>query len=385
MTFNVISDLHCDYDNKSNTVVWNINPFYDSDSNRYIFEDENYSTLVLKCIDHIYKIEAEITDKKDNIEKIDFKNIHLDPWLKIKNRIYTVETCLSKLKKLRLFLQKDKTCYSDHKKYLNYVCEISEFISHCDLFQLFDSYHIKLCLNRKYCMFKPENLEPADYLLVCGDLAHEQTYRIVYNELKERTRHLFKDVFFVKGNHDYWWFPNPGQTYTKDFPKSPVLNDRYVEKDLGDNVILLGCTLNSPVSEENKFHVLRMNDYRYSPGWTVDKVNEMYQQDSNWLREKVKQYSGKKIVIMTHHLPRKELIEGRYSKSGGLNAAYAVLDGSCDDIKPTVWCCGHSHAYVEMNIDGVRYIRNPIGYREFYGYENSEVSTLHWYNTIIEV
>lgn len=384
MTFNVISDIHCDYDNHTNTIVWNIQPYHGPDG-KIIFENERCQQDIKSCINNISKIETEIIQNIDDIKKIDFKNRHIDPWNKPKRRINTVNSCLSKLKKIRLFLQTKNEDYKNLEKYLSYVCSVAEFLSNCKLFNFLDVYLLKCCLYRKYSIFNPEKLHPADYLLVCGDLGHEQSHEIIYKDLKEKTKHLFKDVFFVKGNHDYWWFPNPNQTYTKDFPKSPILNNRYVEKDLGDNVILLGCTLNAPVSEEHKFVVLRMNDYNYSPGWTVDKVNEMYQEDSNWLRQKVKQYSGKKIVIMTHHLPRKELIEGKYSKSGGLNAAYAVLDGSCDDIKPTLWCCGHSHAYVDMNIDGVRYIRNPIGYREFYGYIKSEVTPEHWYNTIVEI
>ena len=68
-----------------------------------------------------------------------------------------------------------------------------------------------------------------------------------------------------------------------------------------------------------------------------------------------------------------------------VNDAYCVMDGSCDDIKPLVWIHGHSHSRCDITIDGVRYIRNPIGYRSHYGYVPSEVIPDHWYDTVIEV
>ena len=89
-------------------------------------------------------------------------------------------------------------------------------------------------------------------------------------------------------------------------------------------------------------------------------------------------------MIFTHHLPRKELVGEKYIESR-INDAYAVMDGSCDDIRPLVWISGHTHLYDDRIINGVRYIRNPIGYRAHYGYDISEVPITHWYNTVINI
>ena len=134
-----------------------------------------------------------------------------------------------------------------------------------------------------------------------------------------------------------------------------------------------------------------MNDYRYIPEiwnmfvpFSTERITSIYKEESNWLREKVAANKDKKIIIFTHHMPRKELIDNDF-KHSEVNDAYAVMDGSCDDIKPLVWISGHTHRYDDRVLDGVRYIRNPIGYRHHYGYVPSEVYPNHWYNTVIEV
>jgi predicted phosphodiesterase len=254
-------------------------------------------------------------------------------------------------------------------------------VNYWEYFSCLTSY--SAILNEIFCTFDPKKLEPADYLIICGDLGLDNFYDKVYNDIKEKTKHLFKDVFYIKGNHDYW--QHKGYSIQLDGDNNINLHHRYVENVI-DDYVFLGCTMWSPI-KIHTYDVRRaMNDYRYIPNCGVETTTRLHEEESEWLRNKVHYYksTGKKIIVFTHHVPRQELINRKYLNST-YNEAYYVMDHSCDDIKPDVWCTGHAHTYHDKNIDGVRFVCNPIGYRSHYGYIPSEVYPEHWYNTVIEI
>lgn len=235
--------------------------------------------------------------------------------------------------------------------------------------------------------FDPKQLEPADYLLIAGDLGTADNYFDVYTAIKKQTDGKFKDCFFIRGNHDYW--TNRGKTIDT--------NHKYLEQTLGENVVLLGCTMWTPIREyrpnagerwatsvECTVH-RRMNDYRCIPNFSIKKNNALFREESAWLRDKVKQYAGYKIVIMTHTGPRKELVSYKYDNNC-VNAAYFVLDNSCDDINPALWISGHTHEKFDTIIGDTRFVCNPIGYHDIDRYSViPECPVTNWYNNIVSI
>lgn len=228
--------------------------------------------------------------------------------------------------------------------------------------------------------FYPTDLKEADYLLIAGDLATDDIFEKALAKVKKETKGKFKDIFYVYGNHDY---------YDISYTKTVARKNKYVEKELDGNVILLGTTLWTPVPKVDEHAVRsRMNDFRAIPNWNIDEVRERYNEESSWLRARVKHYKdlGKKVIVMTHHVPRIELHpdfnrhEEWFAKQRkanpkledfwGYHASYYVTDHSCDDIKPDVWICGHHHTIpLDRTIDGVRYLRHTIGYSgDWYGW-----------------
>lgn len=109
--------------------------------------------------------------------------------------------------------------------------------------------------------FKPELLEPADYLVVAGDLGTMDSYRAVLADIEKRTAGKFKKVLAIPGNHDYW-------LVGKDESKLEDQHGSWTRCEHVDgDVVFLGCTLWTPVSEASAPTVSwRMNDYRYIPG-----------------------------------------------------------------------------------------------------------------------
>jgi predicted phosphodiesterase len=365
MKINIISDLHCSYDFKENAVIWN----------------QEFS-ITRKCIEkfnHILEIFNSNRDKYSSLHnsKIEFNDI-------VKHLNYFLQICKEKPKQL------SHEQYTDISNKIHDIksCIYEEMESsdpdissiYIKLSNALSTFHIQI--EQIYSHFDPSKLKPADYLIICGDLGLDDCYEKVYQDIKEKTKDIFKDVFYVKGNHDYWWFYNAN---TPNKPDSINLDHRYVEEVIGDYVFL-GCTMWSPIYNERYCVSRYMNDYRYIPHYSIDKCNDLHNQESAWLRDKVHYYKSlnKKVIVFTHHIPRKELLNPKY-KHSDVNEAYYVMDGSCDDIKPDVWCTGHAHTYHNTVIDDILFVCNPIGYRSHYGYLPSEVSPIHWYDTIIEI
>ena len=245
--------------------------------------------------------------------------------------------------------------------------------------------------------FDPDMLEPADYLVVAGDLGLKSTWNKVYKELKEKTSDKFKDVLAIEGNHDLWGKDTVLRFANVD--KAPKAKDaKYIDVVDGD-VAIFGVSAWTPldINDRDGWVVERgMNDFNWIKGWSSRTQTEYFRECCKWIREKYDQYEGLKRVIVTHTGPRKELISDRYAdeisadgKYFGLNATYCVCDDSFTDLKPDLWIWGHSHGFDDQTIDGVRYIRNAIGYHGMtWGYHDKYpeiIDTSHWYNTVVEV
>lgn len=244
--------------------------------------------------------------------------------------------------------------------------------------------------------FDPTKLEPADVLVVAGDLAIGNSFDRAKAELLDAIKGKFREVIIIKGNHDYWTFPEDEYgIYVQTFcgMESKMPKEIRLVTEL-DDVVFIACTLWSPVSETYRQPVRRMmNDFRYINSFDIDRQNELYSNDKSWLKWNMSRHAGKKIVIITHHNPYVEMIPSQYLTGfmSKINPAYTVIDGSCDNIRPDVWICGHIHEpfdeYLPIGSKTVHCVRNPIGYRQGgeFSVDYPQCSSENWYNKIIEV
>lgn len=246
-------------------------------------------------------------------------------------------------------------------------------------------------MSKTYSTFDPSRLEPADYLVIAGDLGVQPTEGRILADIKEKTAGKFKDVLYVAGNHSHWWHPTPG--VSMDRPDGIDLSQDYLEKETGDGWVFLGATMWTPIQESARWRIGRtMNDYTYVPGgFTPEKSDRLFREQSSWLLNRLEVYKGRKVVVVTHHQPFPECIEGDW-KHQNVADAYACLDGTFDSVHsdfPNVkaWLCGHTHQRLDEVIRGIRVVRNPIGYSDFYmrWTGSSELDPAFWYNGIIDL
>ncbi len=261
--------------------------------------------------------------------------------------------------------------------------------------------------------FEPERLEPADFLIVAGDTGFANTERRILAELKERTKGKFRRILAIDGNHSLWKMDDEDYGQDKYENIKPVASRLDVVEG---NIAIIGAPLWTNAISRNE--VRYMNDYRYIPDFTPSNKLHRYAADSNWLRIKYNEYKerGKKIIIVTHHNPRNSLILPEYSyEHEDVHSAYWVYDAKEDwpdwiseiekmsfsnfnkglikdvsDLKPDIWICGHIHENFDIEHEGTRFIRHPIGYRfGWYKYDKNDPDQKaimdSWYNKVIEI
>ncbi|HSB64958.1 MAG TPA: metallophosphoesterase, partial [Anaerolineales bacterium] len=186
-----------------------------------------------------------------------------------------------------------------------------------------------------------------------------------------------KQVIYVLGNHEFY-----GQAIPKHSHKLKELvqgsNIYVLENDcllLGD-VVFLGCTLWTDFKLFGDPRVAgfyateSMNDYkkiRVSPDYrklrSLDTAG-LHFRSRTWLADQFEVYRGRKIVVVTHHLPSARSLPEGYADDI-LNAAYAShMDAYVEKSSAKLWIHGHKHRSQDYFIGNTRVICNPRGYPE---------------------
>lgn len=166
-------------------------------------------------------------------------------------------------------------------------------------FQLISDLHLETPHARPtYEEFK---IQPkCQYLALLGDIGNVSDPRL-FSFLKDQLRH-FEIVFYLLGNHEaYGMAMQAAQTTVRAFehemeelrslPGSTMGRFVYLDQtrfDLTDCVTVLGCTLFSRISAEQRESVaLFCSDFCETEGWLVDAHNAENRSDIDWLNLQV--------------------------------------------------------------------------------------------------
>lgn len=202
-----------------------------------------------------------------------------------------------------------------------------------------------------------------DTLILAGDVGNPT--KPIYRFLLTTISPLFEHIFLVAGNHEYYQREGKSmeevetqiEVVTASFPNVHFLNRRSM---IIHRTRFLGCTLWTH-SDPDLYH--RISDYYQIPGMTVERCNALHQRDRDWLTEQLEmedpsQYD--KTVVITHHLPSFKLVGEKFEQHP-LNTFFANhLDSLVS--KVDLWCCGHTHVAMQIQIDTCRCYINPVGY-----------------------
>lgn len=204
-----------------------------------------------------------------------------------------------------------------------------------------------------------------DVLCLCGDIGNpfEPHYEKFLSKISEK----FPKIFVIAGNHEYYKnrvedVPSQMAKICAKFPNVTMLEN---QTEIYGGHKFIGSTLWSHISQPR----YKINDTASIRGMTVEKYNEMHQQARLFIKRELEDSmaTGRRTVVLTHHLPLFELTHRRYLVPTFQPYHQWFSANLADIIEPNksviaAWIYGHTHSRSTVDHQGVMYYTNPIGY-----------------------
>jgi hypothetical protein len=196
-----------------------------------------------------------------------------------------------------------------------------------------------------------------DLLILAGDIGYPEAK--ITDTFLEWCCSQWPQVVWIFGNHEY--YNKPGKRITMDMKEecgaavaARYKNLRLVRDetlDLGENLVIAGSTFWTNLARAERAIVKEgMNDC--STIWTSAEEkftpelwNELHWASRAFLEDVLEAAvdSGKRVIVVTHHLPSYRMIlpqyEGHPANCGFAARADSLVDHPC----VAAWICGHSH------------------------------------------
>mgnify|MGYP003387334638 CR=1 FL=1 len=177
----------------------------------------------------------------------------------------------------------------------------------------------------------------------------------------------FKKVFLITGNHEYY-----GNHIDKvdDYIRHLVRNLGNVvflqnEAYEWNGIVWIGSTLWTAVKENTPRRVLlQYNDFGMIRGMTLECYNALHKKAVVFLESTIKKQKSP-VVVITHHLPLKELVLPEYQKEE-YKAMAQYYSSDCSLVvgeRVVLWVYGHTHKGSVQEWRGVSFVCAPLGYR----------------------
>jgi len=223
---------------------------------------------------------------------------------------------------------------------------------------------------KNYDLFNNRFHARADTLIIAGDI-HPHNSENYDTFIKNCLLPKWKNVIIIPGNHEFYGSTFDDEKFghfiklyeNSDGHKVHYCNNHILEIE---DTQFICSTLWSHIGLSNVYKIQHMlNDYHEIRGLTVDIVNEIHMINKNFLIDSLLQVPNeKRCIVVTHHVPSFNLISPRW-RSDDLNEAFSAdLDTIIMTYSDKIshWIHGHSHDSIDKILDGVRFIRNPMGY-----------------------
>ena len=243
-------------------------------------------------------------------------------------------------------------------------------------FQVISDIHLEFYTSNLWKLVKQIKIT-GDNLILAGDIGYPE--KTIFTDFLHYVHQKYKKVFLVSGNHEYY------QHWKREGYKTVEEIDNIVEQQVSkyNNIFYLNNSFHDFEDNGKKYRILgstlwfypENNDKIISDYHNVyiNRDNHLSNIDNNYIEEKWKKsqlFIKENIhpefnnIVITHHLPSYKLISYKYldDKYKKYNFYFA---SNCEDlIKHPIkfWISGHSHSFVEKNINGVKCIINAFGY-----------------------
>jgi predicted phosphodiesterase len=241
------------------------------------------------------------------------------------------------------------------------------------IFDLWSDFHIEG--NRR---FDWNNWQPTSNILVlAGDTSNQPAVTL---QVVKEAADVYEHVLFVSGNHDYYGNHSIYETnkiFREKLPDRVNFLEAGIDKWVSiEDTLFVGdmgwYSWDYPgvglqgKQADNWYH--NLNDARYiefkgylPPDLAQDSAEYLYDELSSNFRK-----TFMNTVVVTHTVPHLKGLVGPDHMWAPLNGSYynsyMGKIWNDDNIKPDVWCFGHTHQQNDFLDNGVRFISNPRGY-----------------------
>ena len=189
-----------------------------------------------------------------------------------------------------------------------------------------------------------------------------------------QSQKLKKPIFFIFGNHDYYYNDLSVLDEAKDYVKNT--NVRVLEKDViefeGYNIA--GCSLwtdyqlygltgkvlsmhTAPKFMADHSQIKNANGSKFKP----EDALRLHEESIHWLATQL--YNLDDVIVITHHTPLAQTIGPEY-RGDILSPCFANdFEELIHATQPLLWMSGHTHHNTDILIGDTRVISNQKGYK----------------------
>ncbi len=217
-----------------------------------------------------------------------------------------------------------------------------------------------------------QQIVPQSHICVlAGDIGY--VFQKSYEAFLRGIHSKFEHIFLIHGNHEYYQLKeNKGKSIeeivektheiinTYNLHKIHFLNNSYYDLPNSD-FRFIGSILWSNI--ENPRYL--SNDYELIYKNGITQLNENHILCKNYLESALLQTQNdkKNVIMITHFLPSFKLNHIKYAKYINYHQCFS---SHCDYLiqdPVKLWIFGHTHMDINMNINNVLCVANPIGYK----------------------
>jgi predicted phosphodiesterase len=207
-----------------------------------------------------------------------------------------------------------------------------------------------------------------DVMVLAGDIGYP--FSEIYEEFLMDMNNKFKKVFLITGNHEFY---NSGKNKYKSMEEiddhirdiiidNKLMNVSYLDNSYEDydGVRFCGTTLWTQITNPRYL----INDFSIIKDMSIELRNELFENSCEFINNVLSKDDSVPIVMISHHLPSYKLIHHSFltDEYKNYNQCYA---SNCDHFFKgpiKVWIFGHTHKEWNTEIDGVKFLCNPLGY-----------------------
>ena len=168
----------------------------------------------------------------------------------------------------------------------------------------------------------------------------------------------------VAGNHEHYGNDILDTLVFLESLHVKIDNFYFLENDFVviDDVSFIGATL---WSEPNWGVFRQISDaYKISYGRRPlldSDIKDFCQESRAFIQESLEKIPGKKVVV-THFGPDSSLTHPRWKNDTEINTYFWAKGFEYDIYKADLWLFGHTHDFIDQELDGCRCVCNPHGY-----------------------